>query len=220
VKPRSRTAAAPAGTARERLIAAAGEVIAEEGYEGAGTQAIARRAGLTNGAIYANFRDKSELLAEAVEVYLSGIFGRMDEARRAGASAAQVLERVGRRRAVNTPERDRRLLIEALAAARRDPEVGLRVRELVAQFEAYQAGMIAEARAEGDIADDVDPATMARFSTALALGYHLLHCAGVTDPDRDHWVSLMTRVVGSLVHTSTQGGVVVENGGCNLAGDE
>ena len=187
-----------AGTTRERLIAAAAEVIAEEGYEGAGIQAIARRAGLTNGAIYANFRDKSELLAEAIKVWLARIFGKMDGARRAGASPAEVLDLIGRRLALDTPDRDRRLLSEALAAARRDPEVGARVRELVAGAETYTASMIAQGRTDGDIAADVDPATVARFATALSLGCHVLYTAGVPEPDRSSWVALMARVVSSL----------------------
>ena len=196
---RSRAAGEASGpTTRERLIEAAAAVIAEEGYEGAGTQAIARRAGLTNGAIYANFRDKSELLAEAVEVYLTRIFARLDDARRAGASPAQVVTRMTHRLAVDTAERDRRLLTEAMAAARRDPEVAVRVRDLVAKVEAYEAGMVAQARADGDIAEDVDPAAMARFATAVSLGYHLLHTAGVPDPDPASWVAVLTRMAASL----------------------
>jgi AcrR family transcriptional regulator len=186
------------GNTRDRLIEAAAQLIAEEGYEGAGTQAIARRAGLTNGAIYANFRDKSELLAEAVEVYLGRIFAKVEDARRAGASPARIVELVMRRIGLGTAERDRRLLTEALAAARRDPEVGIRVRELVAKVEAYETGVIGQARADGDLAADVDPATMARFATALALGYHLLHTAGVPDPDAVRWEDLLTRMVASL----------------------
>lgn len=195
---RDRSGEAAAGTTRERLIAAAAEVITEDGYERAGIQAIARRAGLTNGAIYANFRDKSELLAEAINVWLTRIFGKMDGARRSGASPAEVLELIGRRLALDTPARDRRLLSEALAAARRDPEVGARVRELVARAETYTEGMVAQARADGDIAGDVEPATVARFATALSLGCHVLYTAGVPEPERAGWIALMTRVVSSL----------------------
>src|SRR5215472_8376442 len=97
-------------TTRERLIEAAADVIAEEGYDRAGVQEIARRAGLTNGAIYANFRDKSELLAEAVEVGLVRLFGRMDDARKAGASPAEVIELIGRTLALHTPARNRTLV--------------------------------------------------------------------------------------------------------------
>src|SRR5438045_7713613 len=51
---------------RERILAAAAEVFAERGYEGAAVSDIARRAGFTTGAIYGRFRDKAELLLEVV----------------------------------------------------------------------------------------------------------------------------------------------------------
>src|ERR687894_1954804 len=52
---------------RDRLLAAAGEVFAEKGYDRAGVQEIARRAGFTTGAIYGRFRGKADLLLAAVE---------------------------------------------------------------------------------------------------------------------------------------------------------
>ena len=51
---------------RERLVAAAVELVAERGYGGATAAAIARRAGLTTGAIYSNYRTKDELVATAM----------------------------------------------------------------------------------------------------------------------------------------------------------
>ena len=48
-------------------VAAAAEVFAEKGYDRAGVQEIARRAGFTTGAIYGRFRGKAELLAAAIE---------------------------------------------------------------------------------------------------------------------------------------------------------
>jgi len=185
-------------TTRERLIEAAADVIAEQGYDRAGVQEIARRAGLTNGAIYANFRDKSELLAEAVEVGLLRLFGRMDDARRAGSSPAQVIEMIGRTLALHTPARNRTLVSEALAAARRDPDVGVRVRQLLSTLEAHVADVVREARDDRDIASDVDPETLARFGVALAIGYHVTFAAGMAEPDHAAWTRLMTRVVASL----------------------
>src|SRR5262245_35774048 len=66
-------AAAPTTTlsTRERLIAAAIEVFAAQGYDGARVQDIARAAGLTTGAIYANYRGKADLLFDAI-VALAG----------------------------------------------------------------------------------------------------------------------------------------------------
>ena len=49
------------------LIKAAAEVFAERGYAGAGVAEIARRAGVTTGAIYSRYSGKSELLLEALK---------------------------------------------------------------------------------------------------------------------------------------------------------
>ncbi|GIT46659.1 MAG: hypothetical protein Ct9H300mP12_12440 [Acidimicrobiales bacterium] len=51
----------------DRLLHAAAEVFAEKGYERAGVAEIARRAGVTTGAIYNRFGGKAELLLEAVD---------------------------------------------------------------------------------------------------------------------------------------------------------
>ena len=51
---------------RERLVAAAIEVFVAQGYDGARVQDIARTAGLTTGAIYANYRGKADLLFDAI----------------------------------------------------------------------------------------------------------------------------------------------------------
>ena len=52
---------------RERLLTAAAEVFAEKGYDRAGVQEIAHRAGFTTGAIYGRFRGKADLLLAAME---------------------------------------------------------------------------------------------------------------------------------------------------------
>jgi AcrR family transcriptional regulator len=62
--------AKPRGDKRQRtrqaLIAATLEVIAETGFVGASLEAIARRAGVTRGAIYSNFEGRDELMMAAV----------------------------------------------------------------------------------------------------------------------------------------------------------
>lgn len=52
---------------RARLLAAAGEVIAARGLEGASIDEITERAGYTRGAFYSNFTGKPELLVELCE---------------------------------------------------------------------------------------------------------------------------------------------------------
>src|ERR1700724_1237016 len=55
------------GTARQRLLDAALVELREHGYEGTSLQAIARRAGLSKGAIYWSFRDKRDLFLALIE---------------------------------------------------------------------------------------------------------------------------------------------------------
>src|SRR5438477_4601906 len=110
---------APA-TTRDRILAAAAEVFAERGYEGAAVSDIARRAGFTTGAIYGRFRDKAELLLEVVR----GVLESQQEAAVMAASAGQrgvslrFAELVGEFVDANR-EASRALVLEAHVAARR-----------------------------------------------------------------------------------------------------
>jgi AcrR family transcriptional regulator len=64
--PRDGAAAPSDGTTRDRLLLAAYELLVARGYQATTVQAVAQRAGLTTGAIYANFGGKQELMAHAV----------------------------------------------------------------------------------------------------------------------------------------------------------
>jgi AcrR family transcriptional regulator len=79
-----------AGT-RAALVGAARPLFAERGFGGVGTEEIVRAAGVTRGALYHQFADKTELFAavyEAVEEEVSTALGtRID-----GAEAADALE--------------------------------------------------------------------------------------------------------------------------------
>lgn len=55
-----------AASTRDRLLHAAYDLLVERGYQATTLQAVARQAGLTTGAIYANFGGKQELMAQAV----------------------------------------------------------------------------------------------------------------------------------------------------------
>jgi AcrR family transcriptional regulator len=64
--PRDGAAAPSDGSTRDRLLLAAYELLVARGYQATTVQAVAQRAGLTTGAIYANFGGKQELMAQAV----------------------------------------------------------------------------------------------------------------------------------------------------------
>jgi AcrR family transcriptional regulator len=186
------------GSTRNRLIEAAAELIAEEGYERVGILAVAKRAGLTNGAIYGNFRDKAHLLVAAIEMRLRRVFDAVDQSRREHRPPLGVIHGIARSMALDTAEADRRLVVEAYSAAWRDQEIGALVRERLERIETMMTGLAEQARVEGELAPAVDPATLARFGMAVVLGYHLIHTAGAPDPDRESWIRLTDRVIACL----------------------
>ena len=80
---------------RQALVAAAAEVFAEKGYERAGVAEIARRAGLTTGAIYSRFSGKAELLLEAIDVRAEDEFDALFTEHRFQGRATDILQTVG-----------------------------------------------------------------------------------------------------------------------------
>src|SRR3954466_5544895 len=70
--------------ARERVVAAARELIARGGYQEARVAAIAARAGVATGTVYRHFPSKAELFAEVFR----SVSQREVDAARAAADAA------------------------------------------------------------------------------------------------------------------------------------
>jgi len=181
---------------RERLIAAAIEVFAEQGYEGARLQDIARAAGLTTGAVYANYRGKAELLFDAIGARagaeLDGLLhGNPD------AGARALLEQLGDR----LPQpRDivPSLLIDAIAAARRDDDLAALLRARFGKREAILADVVVRAKQDGSVADSVSTEAFARFCTMLATGAVVLRGLGIEQPDPDDWHALIARLLDVL----------------------
>ncbi len=76
---------------RAALIAAARSLFAEHGYGGVGTEAIVRAAGVTRGALYHQFADKTELFAAVYESIEQDLSARLGE-RIAAAEVGDPLE--------------------------------------------------------------------------------------------------------------------------------
>lgn len=65
---------------RTKVLAAARRLFSEQGYEGATIRDIASAAGMSTGAVFANFTDKSDLFREIVTADLGALVEAMREA--------------------------------------------------------------------------------------------------------------------------------------------
>lgn len=179
---------------RDRLIEAATDVFVEQGYEGTRLQDVARAAGLTTGAVYSNFRNKGELLFEAIGTRSAS---EIDELLREvhGATLPMALRDLGRR----IVERDARaLLLDAVVAARRDPDLADHLRERAQGRESWLAEVTREAQAEGVVDSTIDPEAVARLCTTIALGTLVVRALDLPVPDSDGWGDIVDRLVTAI----------------------
>ena len=190
-----RVAAVQDTSTRDRLLAAAVEVFVEQGYEGARLHDIARAAGLTTGAVYANFRGKDDLLFAAIgarvgvemDLLMESAFDREPRA---------FLELLGDHivRTQNRPP----LLIDAIAAARRDEPLAAALRERIAARESILAGVVDRAKADGTIDPALDSEVFARFGLTLAMGALVMRTLHVDAPAEGAWHELISRLLDAV----------------------
>jgi AcrR family transcriptional regulator len=179
---------------RARLLELATEVFAAEGYAAVSVRDLARRSGLTTGAIYAHFLNKAELLVEAIDARVEADVDRSREP--ADTTFREYLAELNRR----YPDRGdlRSLLLEGAIAARGDAAVrerltaeqGERFESWVAEYEAAQD------RGELDASVDMRAAVLMLWSIELGLG--VVEALGLGAPDPAAWSDLTERLVRSI----------------------
>jgi AcrR family transcriptional regulator len=180
---------------RDRLLAAAVEVFVDQGYEGARLQDIARTAGLTTGAVYANFRGKEELLFAAIGARVGM---EMDAllAEAIGRNPRAMLEMLGDQ--LVQPRRQPPLLIDAIAAARRDDELAGALRERLAVREQVLVDVVERGKSDGTIDPALDSDAFARFGLTLAMGALVMRTLQVDAPPEGAWHELISRLLDAV----------------------
>lgn len=180
----------------ERLLDATVDVFAESGFEAARVAEIARRAGLTTGAIYARWRGKRELLTHAVDHLCSQVLGPSEIAD--GAPAADTLAALVTRHFDNDDARSRDVMLEALVSARRDEGFRAAVSQTMDREAGRLGAIVSTAKAEGSIDTDLSTVAIVSFLQAVRLGMHLVGSASDIPVPRAHWEELIARQVAAL----------------------
>jgi AcrR family transcriptional regulator len=166
---------------RDRLINATLAIADSGGLRAVTATEIARRAGMTTGAIYANFGSKDELVSAALR-------WRYDQLFRSALDAVGDAERsgglLGALATTLTTEAtiEHRALLEVLAAASRgeSARVGLE-RQLERRHEVVGA-LIDRAKAKGQMVDEVPTGGLAHIIQLLALGNVVGQAVGLPAP--------------------------------------
>jgi AcrR family transcriptional regulator len=186
---------------RERLVEAATAVFAERGYDGAGVQEIARRAGLTTGAIYGRFAGKAELLREAIAKASHDELDDLFNQHGFEGHATDIIKMAGAH-LVDRPDIDAQqgdaLLLEAFVAARRDPEILDAVSSVMQERSDRLHEILETAKRDGSLDPAIDTASLVTFCHAVGLGFLIFDAIGAPKPGTVPWEALITRLVASV----------------------
>src|SRR5262245_7083862 len=180
---------APDVSTRDRLLTAAYELLITNGYQASTLQAVARRAGLTTGAIYAHFGGKQELMAHAVlsewyrteravlTEYLSAYMVEGGEGTPQDAFSMLLARHVA---APATPSH--RLLTEVTGAIIRDDTGDSPTRVIVKPIEQSTRASVETSKERGEISEELDTDAMVAVIVNIYLGAITSKSLGLPQP--------------------------------------
>jgi AcrR family transcriptional regulator len=115
---------------RAKLLEAARAMIREKGYARTTLEAVARRAGMTTGAIYGNFKNREDLFIALGQTYWAPVTPRIQP----GATFAEAMHAMAEATLAAIPERTTAAVgrLTGLAYALTSPNLRARVREITA----------------------------------------------------------------------------------------
>ena len=187
---------AKAVATRAALIEIAAEMFATDGYLQTSIRDIAHQASLTTGAIYGHFRNKAELLAEAISSRTASDLESIPATSTREPQHVDVL----RRAALRFTERRqlRSLIVQGAAASLTDTETRDRLRsEQLEHLQSWIDRYETNREALG-IDPSVDIRDAVLFTWAAEVGLGVLEAVGISPRSKSSWADIFARFGRSL----------------------
>jgi AcrR family transcriptional regulator len=182
-------------TTRDVLVKLASRVFATEGYGAASVRDLGRRAGVTSGAIYGNFRGKADLLVEAVDARLTSDQWTLPD----GITSQSLVDVVGDQFEHHAArEQLMSLLIEGAVAARVDPHVRRRLQQTLGRRMSTSVAAFEDRREAEGFEQDVDLETVVKVLWSIEAGLRVLAACGVKRPDPHSLADVVRRFLGGI----------------------
>ena len=201
-RPRRRTD--PEATTARLLDAAATEFV-EYGYEAAVISRVARRAGVTVGAVYSRWPTKTEVMVAALDHIFERLLPseRMQQLNVAELPTPAVLELWSAHLLSSDAVQD--VLIQVFGSARNHPAVRERLQRFLNDQSDQLTYLIEKGKTEGPHNAALSTVAVTLMCQAIGIGTHLLISAGLDDrhiPTEEEWTELLRHVIG-LVYPPT-----------------
>ena len=162
---------------RRQLVEIAIDCFALHGFQGTSIDRIARSAGVTKGALYYHFKDKEDLLLEAVKDRIGEFEVQVRDAVAASDDTHERLKRVIDACFVTATASNHRrfiitLMVEALDT---NPRLSEQFRKVLRRMRGFLADVVADGQRRGIMRPDVQPAEAAALIAGTIMGAEIQH---------------------------------------------
>ena len=171
----------------------------ENGYEATRIHEVARRCGLTTGAIYARWPTKPDLFLAVVEYATSQRVASMIDS--ADTPAGERITALGADLLSSGDRRFGDLMFETFVTARHDDSIAAMVSDCLDTEAGTLTAMVAEGKEAGLIDPELSTEAIVVFCQALDLGTHLALSADSgrqPAPTEQEWKTLMERIIEAV----------------------
>jgi AcrR family transcriptional regulator len=180
--------------AKSRILEAANKVFAERGYHEATMDDIAKRLGVSKGAIYLYFSSKEDLFEAmckaAPQAFKEILFSSFGDEANPIQSATQFFDKMLKLSASNPG-----LSFEILSEASRNPNLRRILKQNHEEYEGVLTGFLAEGRKRKIVGDNLDIRPLANALIALWNGLETLLVSGLPiDEARRAWLEALKAI--------------------------
>ena len=158
------------------------DCFARYGYQATSVDRIAKAAGLTKGALYYHFKDKEDLLLEAVKNRIGQFERRVLGDLSPAADAAAALRNLTRLCLDHATKSNHRRFIVTLMVEALDTNARLskQFRDMMSRFRAFLHGIIENGQRQGVFRADISPASASAVFAGAVMGAEIQY---YQDPD-------------------------------------
>lgn len=187
-----------------RLLDAAAAEFIELGYDGARISSIARRAGLTPGAVYARWQNKGEMMAATLdhifEKILPGpIQGDPGNPSSQDMPAGEAL--LGRAAELMRGEERPRVMVQVFASTRNNADLRTRLQAFLNQEASQLSRQIESGKGNGSCDPEISTPALTFLLQSIGIGVELMLESGVDHrhtPTPEQWNRLQERFAAAI----------------------
>jgi AcrR family transcriptional regulator len=210
-----RSRAGSAEPSRKQLMTAAIDCFARLGYQGTSIDRIARAAGVTKGAVYYHFKDKEEVLFDAVKDRIGGFENRVLQAVVPGedpiANLRQVVDACFFHATVSNHRRFIiTLMVEALDT---NPRLSAAFQRILRRMRAFLADVVRAGQESGALRPDVEPEVAGALIAAAIMGAEIQHYQDPAEVDLRRVLDALIEQLATWLAPRGAAGVAVSGGG-------